>query len=352
MSDDREFWAATTDWLEAGSDRTPPQAVDAVLLAIRTTRQERVLWSPWRTLDLALFARVAIGAAAVLAVSVAAFALIPQGNNPSTAPTPSSTPTPTPALTVDGPRPEKTSPNPNLGSPPPLLTPNPRISSPVPQEWYGMKSGPPPRRKPPPPRPALPQSSFRETQSRLLQPVTQYTPVLPPPESRPQWVPQTNRKQARRPGGPNRDVLVGGYSGRAVDYTVTTDTTLCGKGGRVLDLGLGRQDGGAVAHRCRRSRAPLRHRRRRRDVHVLHRRPSRIPRAECAALAAPKLARPSPQKPGALPSSPPPPRLPPFRTVLATHRSEPTQRRTARFTPAITPSALRMNWTTSPVRRR
>ena len=37
MSDDRAFERTTSEWLEAGSDRTPPHAIEAVLLAIRTT---------------------------------------------------------------------------------------------------------------------------------------------------------------------------------------------------------------------------------------------------------------------------------------------------------------------------
>jgi hypothetical protein len=64
MSDDREFRRATRAWLEAGSDRTPPAAVDAVLLAVRTTRQDRVLPLPRLPFHLPLIARVALVAAA------------------------------------------------------------------------------------------------------------------------------------------------------------------------------------------------------------------------------------------------------------------------------------------------
>ena len=49
MNDDRAFERATRDWLEAGSDRTPPPVMDAVFLAVRTTPQERDLRIPWRT---------------------------------------------------------------------------------------------------------------------------------------------------------------------------------------------------------------------------------------------------------------------------------------------------------------
>jgi hypothetical protein len=100
MTDDREFLRATTDWLEAGSDRTPPSAIDAVLLAVRTTRQERVLPSPWRPVPMQTFARVMLAAAAVVAISVAWLNFGPSraavGGVATPAPTPSPSPTPTP----------------------------------------------------------------------------------------------------------------------------------------------------------------------------------------------------------------------------------------------------------------
>lgn len=45
---DRTFERAVRDWLDDGSDRTPRPAIDAVLLAVKTTPQQRVLRSPWR----------------------------------------------------------------------------------------------------------------------------------------------------------------------------------------------------------------------------------------------------------------------------------------------------------------
>lgn len=103
MTDDREFWRATTDWLETGSDRTPPHAVDAVLLAVRSTRQERPLPVPWRSFPMQTYLRVAIAAAAVVAASVAWLNFTPRDNvgdvvapSGTVVPTPSSTPTSTP----------------------------------------------------------------------------------------------------------------------------------------------------------------------------------------------------------------------------------------------------------------
>jgi hypothetical protein len=94
-TDDREFLLATTSWLEAGSDATPPDAVDAVLLAIRTTRQDRVLRSPWRPIPMSAFAKIAIAAAAVLAVALVWINFGPT-TNVGSGPTPSPTPSPVP----------------------------------------------------------------------------------------------------------------------------------------------------------------------------------------------------------------------------------------------------------------
>lgn len=101
MSGDREFLRATTDWLEAGSDRTPSNAVDAVLLAVRTTRQDRVLPNPWRYIDMNAFAKALVVATAVVAVALAWINFGPSGNSVGGGPTPTpiATPTPTPAPT-------------------------------------------------------------------------------------------------------------------------------------------------------------------------------------------------------------------------------------------------------------
>jgi len=76
MTDDREFLRATADWLEAGSDRTPPHAIDAVLLAVRSTRQERQLPLLRMPFHLPVIARVALVAAALVMLALLAFSLI------------------------------------------------------------------------------------------------------------------------------------------------------------------------------------------------------------------------------------------------------------------------------------
>jgi len=100
-TDDRDFWRATTDWLEAGSDRTPPDAVEGVLLAIRTTRQERVLRSPWRPISMNMLGKALIAATAVVAIAFAWINFGPANKNrvaagPVSTPTPSAAPNATP----------------------------------------------------------------------------------------------------------------------------------------------------------------------------------------------------------------------------------------------------------------
>ncbi len=100
MSDDREFQRATTEWLEAGSDRTPPKAVDGVLLAIRTTRQERVLPNPWRTIDMNTLTKALVAATAVVAIALAWINFGPSGSSVGGAPIPTASPSPTPTPQV------------------------------------------------------------------------------------------------------------------------------------------------------------------------------------------------------------------------------------------------------------
>lgn len=66
MSDDRQLERAARSWLEAGPDAAPDQAVEAALLRIQTTSQERDWHVPWRDRLMARPARVA--AAAIVGV--------------------------------------------------------------------------------------------------------------------------------------------------------------------------------------------------------------------------------------------------------------------------------------------
>jgi hypothetical protein len=101
---DRTFERVLGEWLESGSDRTAPAVVDAVLLAIKTTPQERDLRIPRRFNLMPTYLRLAVAAALIAVVGFGALTYL--GNNPgvggpppATA-TPVPTPSPTPAATV------------------------------------------------------------------------------------------------------------------------------------------------------------------------------------------------------------------------------------------------------------
>ncbi|HEY8636985.1 MAG TPA: hypothetical protein VIL81_06940 [Candidatus Limnocylindrales bacterium] len=74
MNDDRSLERAARSWLEAGPTKAPDRAVDAALLRIETTPQERDLRIPWRLPKMTTPARVATAAViGVLAVGGAFF---------------------------------------------------------------------------------------------------------------------------------------------------------------------------------------------------------------------------------------------------------------------------------------
>jgi hypothetical protein len=107
---DQQFQRAMRDWLEDGSDRTPRPAIDAVLLAVKTTPQERNLRIPRRFNQMPTYMRLAAGIAIVAVVGVGALALFGKGpsvgrppastaspaSTSSPPPSPSPAPTPTP----------------------------------------------------------------------------------------------------------------------------------------------------------------------------------------------------------------------------------------------------------------
>ena len=122
MTDDRSLERAARSFIESGPTRAPERAVEAALVQIETTSQERSLWVPWRT-TMTTPARVAAAAViGVLAIGGAFFLIgrIGQSNiggpNPSASPStirsPSALPSPSQTSTVttlpDGPLPAGT----------------------------------------------------------------------------------------------------------------------------------------------------------------------------------------------------------------------------------------------------
>lgn len=91
MRDDRAFERAVADWLADGSDRTPTAAVDAVLLAVRSTAQERDLGIPLRTLRLSTSLRLAAVIAIAAVIGVGAFNAFAPGTGPGSTPAPTPT---------------------------------------------------------------------------------------------------------------------------------------------------------------------------------------------------------------------------------------------------------------------
>jgi tol-pal system beta propeller repeat protein TolB len=113
MSDDRGFERAMHAWLESGSDRTPPAAIDAVLLAARTTPQERGMRAPWRTPDMNTPLRLAAALATVAVLGVAGLLYLTREPRVGVTPTPSAPAVVAPSPTATG------APRPSL---PPVVT--------------------------------------------------------------------------------------------------------------------------------------------------------------------------------------------------------------------------------------
>ena len=107
MNDDETFEHVTRAWLEDGSDRTPATTIDAVLLAVRTTPQERDLRIPWRTGPMSNPIRLVAAIAVVVVAGVAAFNLF--GSSPGVGGLSLPSPTVTPSAAA-----------PSLGSQPSL----------------------------------------------------------------------------------------------------------------------------------------------------------------------------------------------------------------------------------------
>ena len=95
------FERAVRDWLDDGSDRTPRPAIDAVLLAVKTTPQQRTLWSPRRFTFMQTYTRLAAIAALVAVAGIGAIYLGGAGarGGPGTTATPTAAP-PTAAPTA------------------------------------------------------------------------------------------------------------------------------------------------------------------------------------------------------------------------------------------------------------
>ena len=109
MTDDRSLERAARSWLEAGPTQAPDRAVEAALLRIQTTPQERDLRIPWRLPKMSTPARVAAAAViGVLAIGGAFYLISPNGRSsvgvpgptPAASPSVSATASPSASLTA------------------------------------------------------------------------------------------------------------------------------------------------------------------------------------------------------------------------------------------------------------
>ena len=107
MTDDRSLERAARSWIEAGPTQAPDRAVEAALLRIQTTPQERDLRIPWRLPKMTTPARVA--AAAVIGVLLVGGAFFTLGGTnqpvvgvpgPSASPAPSQSPSRAPGASA------------------------------------------------------------------------------------------------------------------------------------------------------------------------------------------------------------------------------------------------------------
>ena len=90
MTDDRSLERAARSWIEVGPTRAPAPAVDAALLRIQTTPQERDLRVPWRITPMPIYTRVAAAViVGVLVVGGAVYMFSPGGRSSVGVPVPS-----------------------------------------------------------------------------------------------------------------------------------------------------------------------------------------------------------------------------------------------------------------------
>jgi hypothetical protein len=100
MNSERDFDQVAAEWLNEGSDATPPRLIEAVLLAVRSTPQERGFGIPWRIQSMSHFAYVATVVAVLAVVVAAAFYAFSRGPSVGPGPTPCNGPGPTPSIGV------------------------------------------------------------------------------------------------------------------------------------------------------------------------------------------------------------------------------------------------------------
>jgi hypothetical protein len=107
MNDDQAFERAARALLDDGPDTTPPATIEAVLLAVRTTPQERDLRIPWRTTPMSNPMRLVAAFAIIVVAGVAAISLF--GRSPGVGG--GGTSSPSPSIARSSPAPSSPAPS-------------------------------------------------------------------------------------------------------------------------------------------------------------------------------------------------------------------------------------------------
>jgi hypothetical protein len=109
MTDDRSIERAARSWLEGGPSQAPDHAVEAALLQIQTTTQERDWHVPWRTRPMTQTTRLLAGVAAITVLVAGGALLLRPGTKdgigsttPGASPSPSAAPSVSPASSASG----------------------------------------------------------------------------------------------------------------------------------------------------------------------------------------------------------------------------------------------------------
>jgi hypothetical protein len=223
-------------FLSEGETDLPDRAFDAVRRDIHRTRQ-RVVIGPWREPDMITLARVAIAAAAVVAIGLAWINFGPSNGVGTKQPSPSATAAPTPSpspltLPQSGAiQPGRYWLNPTGESDVVLL---PRIALTLPAGWTaagGVLKNYAPDLDPggfdPSDAGAGPALVAWQMSGTYVDPCTNHTLVRPTPGPGVDALADAFAHQPGTTAGPPTAVTVDGYSGKFVELTVTADITKC-----------------------------------------------------------------------------------------------------------------------------
>jgi hypothetical protein len=211
-------------FLDEGQTDLPDRAFDAVRSDIHRTRQ-RVVIGPWREPRMSIFARVAIAAAAVLAVGLAWVNFGPPQNGVGTQPTPTPSPTATPSpqtLPVGPVEPGRYWLE-TVGETSGMTVPRMALTLPagwradvaVDKNYGGTDDG------------AGPALIAWQISGTYVDPCTDHTLVTPTPGPGIDALIDALSHQPGTTAGPATATTVGGYSGKYVEVTVTADITKC-----------------------------------------------------------------------------------------------------------------------------